>query len=107
MEQALVEGGRFGDRGRFPSQGRFADGQCAHSHPGRWQEGLCVFGQRRSASTGAVALQPLAQENKMKSNLGFPALPIAALLFGLGAAAQSPSTAPAKTSGLNPAEATA
>jgi hypothetical protein len=52
-------------------------------------------------------LQPLDQENKMKSNLGFPALPIAALLFGLGAAAQSPSTAPAKTSGLNPAEATA
>jgi hypothetical protein len=52
-------------------------------------------------------LQPLDQENKMKSNLGFPALPIAALLFGFGAAAQSPSTAPAKTSGLNPAEATA
>jgi hypothetical protein len=52
-------------------------------------------------------LQPLDQENKMKSKLGFPALPIAALLFCFGAAAQTPSTAPAKTSGLNPAEATA
>jgi len=43
----------------------------------------------------------------MKSKLGFPALPIAALLFSFGSAAQTPSTAPAKTSGLNPAEATA
>ena len=45
-----AERGRSGDGGRRPSQGRIADGQCQNRHVGRWEEGLCLFGERRSAS---------------------------------------------------------
>src|SRR3984885_13135233 len=103
MVPTHAETGRSSDRGRRPSQRRIADGQCQDRNVGRREEGLCLLAERRS---GAVDCQE-SKEARVKSKLTGPQLLAMALVLTVGAAAQAPSTAPAKPSGLSTNEATA